>query len=276
MENCFLLPTISELPLPIDKQSFFSNVDSLFIQVKKRHENQQKMSQINNKFIDKQNEDDEIDNFDEQTKFDFYQIYDKNNFQININENYNDNQTKLNQYKNDIHMNYLQNKDLIKFNQNISESHINSIQNNIEIQSNYKQNKNENQRKNIQKNNNENHFDFQHKNSNHFLNDISQIKNENHFNFIQNNSSYFIQQRKSSGSIEKVDHVKGFWNKEEDEKLIAAVSETKPCVWEIVASKVPGRTPIQCKERWLYRLHPNVNKNKFEKWEDDIIIKGLV
>ena len=66
--------------------------------------------------------------------------------------------------------------------------------------------------------------------------------------------------------------IKGIWNHEEDEKLIQAVKETYPLVWEIIASKVPGRSPIQCKERWLYRLHPDINKAKFEKWEDDIII----
>ena len=97
------------------------------------------------------------------------------------------------------------------------------------------------------------------------------INNQLFFNILSDRSQNIINENQSNNiSIKKI---KGFWKHEEDEKLIAAVKETNPCVWEIVASKVPGRTPIQCKERWLYRLHPDVNKAKFEKWEDDLIIK---
>ena len=65
---------------------------------------------------------------------------------------------------------------------------------------------------------------------------------------------------------------KGAWSFEEDEMLRAAVSNCDPILWDVVAESVPGRTAIQCKERWLYRLHPEVKKTRFEKWEDDIII----
>lgn len=109
---------------------------------------------------------------------------------------------------------------------------------------------------------------------------------QNETNYLQNQPSYknIVNSNKSdpsSDNIIELDNssekkafipIKGNWNHEEDEKLISAVMETNPIVWDIVASKVPGRSPIQCKERWLYRLHPDVNKSKFEKWEDEIII----
>jgi hypothetical protein len=68
--------------------------------------------------------------------------------------------------------------------------------------------------------------------------------------------------------------VKGSWSPREDEQLRIAVSKCQPILWDVVAEQVPGRSAIQCKERWLYRLHPEVKKTRFEKWEDDIIIKA--
>ena len=65
----------------------------------------------------------------------------------------------------------------------------------------------------------------------------------------------------------------GAWTPEEDELLKDAVSKGKPVLWDVVAEAVPGRTPIQCKERWLYRLDPDVKRTKFEKWEDDLIVR---
>ncbi|KAK8841722.1 hypothetical protein M9Y10_026667 [Tritrichomonas musculus] len=91
----------------------------------------------------------------------------------------------------------------------------------------------------------------------------------NNYQLITNQNLITIEPQRDKKIIEPI---KGIWSHEEDEKLKAAVMETSPIVWEIIASKVPGRSPIQCKERWLYRLHPDVNKAKFEKWEDDLII----
>ncbi|KAH0795125.1 Myb-like DNA-binding domain containing protein [Histomonas meleagridis] len=67
--------------------------------------------------------------------------------------------------------------------------------------------------------------------------------------------------------------VKGSWSPEEDELLKAAVSKSQPILWEVVAESVPGRTAIQCKERWVYRLSPDVKKTRFERWEDELIIR---
>ncbi|OHT14045.1 Myb-like DNA-binding domain containing protein [Tritrichomonas foetus] len=69
-------------------------------------------------------------------------------------------------------------------------------------------------------------------------------------------------------------NVKGVWTKSEDDILKDAVSNAgDPIDWTYVASKVQHRTWKQCKERWCLRLHPNLKKIPFEKWEDDVVIK---
>lgn len=65
--------------------------------------------------------------------------------------------------------------------------------------------------------------------------------------------------------------VKGVWTREEDDKLRAAVMASKPVMWEVVARSVEGRSPKQCRERWMYRLHPDLKKTPFEHWEDQVI-----
>ena len=67
--------------------------------------------------------------------------------------------------------------------------------------------------------------------------------------------------------------VKGTWSLEEDEALRNAVSGSKPIFWDVVAKAVRGRTPKQCRERWMYRLQPELKKTPFEKWEDDLIFE---
>lgn len=67
-------------------------------------------------------------------------------------------------------------------------------------------------------------------------------------------------------------YIKGSWSQDEDALLKKAVQSQSPILWDVVAEQVPGRTAIQCKERWLYRLHPEVKKTRFEKWEDELII----
>ena len=71
----------------------------------------------------------------------------------------------------------------------------------------------------------------------------------------------------------KADPRHGTWTREEDELLRMAVSNCRPILWDVVAESVPGRSAIQCKERWLYRLDPEVKRTRFEKWEDDLIVR---
>lgn len=232
MANCVILPTISELPLPIDEQVLFNQVDSLFNQTLNKQENKEKeyiplhKNKIKiNQLFDDQLQSNQLTNSNYQFKYIEYP--DQNsNIQYNHMQFYNSYEDKMCQD--------LKNRNKFQ---------------DIQLRNNY-----------LQSN--------QTKYSPYNLNyTCDYCKNSSLF--IANS---LIPQKDKLTEEKKVNHVKGFWSHEEDEKLIAAVTETKPCVWEIVASKVPGRSPIQCKERWLYRLHPDVNKAKFEKWEDEIII----
>jgi len=71
--------------------------------------------------------------------------------------------------------------------------------------------------------------------------------------------------------MKRVGPVKGAWSPEEDDILRRAVACSTPVLWDVVAKAVKGRTPKQCRERWMYRLHPELKKTPFEQWEDDLI-----
>ncbi|EAY08992.1 Myb-like DNA-binding domain containing protein [Trichomonas vaginalis G3] len=71
----------------------------------------------------------------------------------------------------------------------------------------------------------------------------------------------------------KDDKLKGVWAPHEDELLRTAVTEhSQPFQWEEISKFVPGRTPKQCRERWLFRLCPDVDKSPFQRWEDELIV----
>jgi hypothetical protein len=42
--------------------------------------------------------------------------------------------------------------------------------------------------------------------------------------------------------------------------------------WNSVSVVVPGRSPSQCRERWMFRIGPGLKKSPFEAWEDRLII----
>ena len=65
---------------------------------------------------------------------------------------------------------------------------------------------------------------------------------------------------------------KGPWTQEEDDLLLKAVSKYGTEKWGTVAKTIPGRAPNQCKERWFFRLAPDLKKTPFEDWEDSMII----
>ena len=68
-------------------------------------------------------------------------------------------------------------------------------------------------------------------------------------------------------------YLKGPWTPEEDEILRWAVMCSRPVMWDDVSKRVRGRSPKQCRERWSYRISPELKKTPFEKWEDDTIIE---
>ena len=65
---------------------------------------------------------------------------------------------------------------------------------------------------------------------------------------------------------------KGPWTQAEDELLLMAVYKYGTVKWGTVSKCVQGRAPNQCKERWFFRLSPDLKKTPFEEWEDSLII----
>lgn len=66
-----------------------------------------------------------------------------------------------------------------------------------------------------------------------------------------------------------------FFTPSEDNLLMNAVLKYKQESWNEIAQYVPGRTPKQCRDRWVNYLQPSLN---FEPWKDsdDQLLVSLV
>ncbi len=66
---------------------------------------------------------------------------------------------------------------------------------------------------------------------------------------------------------------KGQFSEIEDALLRSSVNQHGFKDWTKVAKQVPGRTGSQCRDRWCDYLDPNLKlANKWEQWEDDLIM----
>lgn len=65
---------------------------------------------------------------------------------------------------------------------------------------------------------------------------------------------------------------RGTWLKEEDQIVIESVKKGFK-YWREISNKIPGRTPKQCRERWLQILNPNLSRSSFTAVEDEIILR---
>lgn len=70
------------------------------------------------------------------------------------------------------------------------------------------------------------------------------------------------------------DLVKGFWSKEEDEKIIELVGKFGTKHWTLISRQLKGRLGKQCRERWLNHLDPLIKKSSWTNEEDLIIYKA--
>ncbi|ESQ48104.1 hypothetical protein EUTSA_v10020020mg [Eutrema salsugineum] len=61
---------------------------------------------------------------------------------------------------------------------------------------------------------------------------------------------------------------KGRWSSEEDKRVKVAVTLFGAKNWHKIAQFVPGRTQVQCRERWVNSLDPKVNRDRWTKEED--------
>jgi hypothetical protein len=62
------------------------------------------------------------------------------------------------------------------------------------------------------------------------------------------------------------------WTSEEDTALMTAVNTIVPTRWSVIAMRVPGRTGKQCRERWVGRLAPDLNKGEWSIQEDHVLL----
>uniref|UniRef100_A0A7S0ZEF3 Uncharacterized protein n=1 Tax=Timspurckia oligopyrenoides TaxID=708627 RepID=A0A7S0ZEF3_9RHOD len=67
--------------------------------------------------------------------------------------------------------------------------------------------------------------------------------------------------------------VKGPWRPEEDRLLSSLVEKYGAKGWTVIASRIPGRTGKQARERWLNQLNPDLAKRTWTKEEDMIIME---
>ncbi|XP_010739192.3 v-myb avian myeloblastosis viral oncogene homolog-like 2a isoform X1 [Larimichthys crocea] len=70
------------------------------------------------------------------------------------------------------------------------------------------------------------------------------------------------------------DIVKGYWSKEEDEKIVELVDKYGNKHWSLIARHLKGRMGKQCRERWHNHLDPLVKKSSWTDEEDLIIYKA--
>ena len=73
--------------------------------------------------------------------------------------------------------------------------------------------------------------------------------------------------------ISKSKQIKMFWSTEEDIQLKQIIEFNGVDKWTKVATKMPGRTAKQCRERWHSHLNNKIRKGDWQKEEDEIILK---
>lgn len=69
--------------------------------------------------------------------------------------------------------------------------------------------------------------------------------------------------------------IRGNWSGHEDRMIISWVAANGPCKWSILAEKLPGRIPKQCRERWFNHLDPHILHTCWTKEEDRIIMDTI-
>lgn len=67
----------------------------------------------------------------------------------------------------------------------------------------------------------------------------------------------------------------GKWDPDEDKRLKIAVRLFGAKIWNKIARFVPGRTQVQCRERWVNCLDPSLNMNEWTE-EEDLKLKNAI
>ncbi|XP_052179782.1 uncharacterized protein LOC127793055 [Diospyros lotus] len=67
----------------------------------------------------------------------------------------------------------------------------------------------------------------------------------------------------------------GRWTSDEDKRLKVAVMLFGPKTWRKIAQFVPGRTHVQCRERWFNSLDPSLNLGEWTEEEDSRLKEAI-
>lgn len=67
---------------------------------------------------------------------------------------------------------------------------------------------------------------------------------------------------------------KGRWKPEEDKHLIISVA-FNGTIWSRVAETVPTKTDVQCRERWINVLTPEIKSEPWSREEDELLMKAV-
>jgi len=68
---------------------------------------------------------------------------------------------------------------------------------------------------------------------------------------------------------------RGRWTEEEDKRLTLAVHAYENYNWIKIQKHVPGRTDVQCRERWCNILDPKLKDGPWTKEEDELLMKAI-
>lgn len=58
----------------------------------------------------------------------------------------------------------------------------------------------------------------------------------------------------------------------EEDQLIMSMYDKIGNKWKIIASRIPGRSARQCRERWRYYLSPSINRQEWSQEEDSLLM----
>jgi hypothetical protein len=62
----------------------------------------------------------------------------------------------------------------------------------------------------------------------------------------------------------------------EDARLIELVARFGPSPWDLIADEMPGRSPRQCRERWVNYLSPDIRVGPWTEPEDYILLNQVM
>eukprot|EP00898_Chlorokybus_atmophyticus_P000895 jgi/Chlat1/1806/Chrsp135S02138 len=70
------------------------------------------------------------------------------------------------------------------------------------------------------------------------------------------------------------DLIKGNWTKDEDDIIVTMVKKVGTKKWSLIAEQLVGRTDMQCRQRWLNKLNPEIRREVWTEEENDILAKA--